>query len=110
MLKVGLLSQPDCSYFVLTLEEGKTKKFQSKITDLHSLEISETRSIFNLMIFCVPKVYLQNTAKAEREARLQGAFNWDYSNLAFSVNTHTSKAWILFYFFLIHSDSSGERN
>ena len=51
------------------------------------------------MIFGVPKVYLQNTTKAEREARLQGAFNWDYSNLAFSVNTHTSKAWILFYFF-----------
>ena len=85
------------------------KKIQSKITSLHSLEISETRSIFNLMIFCVPKVYLQNTTKAEREARLQGAFNWDYSNLAFSVNTHTSKPWILFYFFLIHSDSSGER-
>ena len=51
------------------------------------------------MIVGVPKVYLQNTTKAEREARLQGAFNWDYSNLAFSVNTHTSKAWILFYFF-----------
>ena len=51
------------------------------------------------MNYCVPKVYLQNTTKAEREARLQGAFNWDYSNLAFSVNIHTSKTWILVYFF-----------
>ena len=62
------------------------------------------------MIFGVPKVYLQNTTKAEREARLQGAFNWDYSNLAFSVNTHTSKAWIFVLFFLIRSYSSDERN
>ena len=53
------------------------------------------------MIFCVPKVYLQNTTKAEREARLQGAFNWDYSNLAFSVNTHTHKQGLYFVLFFL---------